>query len=228
MTILLTRPYNLALNSRNKIKSLGIESIIMPLIKINYLNKNIIDNGYEYIIVTSQNAVLSFKKNSWMQDRAILTVGNATKKLLLNLDCKNITLCERDVSSLINLICKKVDIASNILYVCGDHLSCDLDKELKNHGYTNVVSQIVYESQAINSLTENQVININKDVETIMFYSSRTAKIFFNLFQKHNFSMNNKIAICISKNCAGYISCLKWKDIKIADYPSENSMMELL
>ena len=228
MTVLLTRPYNLALDSRNKIKSLGKKSIIMPLIKINYLNKKIFDNNFKYIIVTSQNAVLSFKTNSWMRDKAILTVGNATKNLLLNLDCKNLILCERDVSSLINLIYERVDIASNILYVCGDHLSCNLDEELKNYGYTSVVSQIVYESQAINSLTENQVIKINKDVETIMFYSPRTAKIFFNLFQKHKFSMDNKIAICISKKCAEYISCLKWKDTKIANYPSENSMMELL
>ena len=228
MKILLTRPYNLALNSRDKIVNLGKNPDIIPLINIKYLNKKIIDDNFQYIIITSQNAVVFLQKNFWMKNKIILTVGETTKNLLRQQDCKKVFLCEKDVLSLINSICKKIDRTSNILYICGDHLSCDLKEELKYYGYNNVISHVIYKSEAVKSLTKNQIEIINKDVGIIMFYSSRTAEIFFNLSQKYKIFIDNKVAICISKKCAQYISQLKWKDIKIANYPNENNMMELL
>lgn len=228
MKILLTRPYNLALNSRDQIVNLGKKAEIVPLIKIKHLNKKIIDSNFQYIILTSQNAVLFFQENFWMKDKIILTVGDVTKNLLMQLNCKKVFLCEKDVSSLINSICEMIDRTSNILYISGDHLTCDLNKELEYHGYNNITSLVIYKSQAVKSLTEGQITKINKDIDIIMFYSSRTAEIFFNLSQKYNFFTDDKIAICISKKCAQHISHLKWKDIKIANYPNENNMMELL
>ncbi|MSO13869.1 uroporphyrinogen-III synthase [Rickettsiales endosymbiont of Trichoplax sp. H2] len=228
MKILLTRPYNLALNSRDKIVNLGEKPDIIPLINIKYINKKIIDDNFQYIILTSQNAVVFFQKNSWMKNKIILTVGDTTKNLLMQLDCKKVFLCEKDVLSLINSICKTIDKTSNILYICGDHLSCDLKEELKYYGYDNVISHVIYKSEAVKSLTKNQIEIINNDVGIIMFYSSRTAEIFFSLFKKYKFFTDNKVAICISKKCAQHILQLKWKDIKIASYPNENNMMELL
>jgi uroporphyrinogen-III synthase len=228
MKILLTRPYNLALNSRDKIVNLGKNPDIIPLIKIKYLNEDIIDDDFQYIILTSQNSALLFQANAWMKEKVILTVGEATKNLLMQLSCKNILLCEKDVSSLINAICRTIDKNSNILYICGDHLSCDLKEELKYYGYDNINSQVIYKSEAVKSLTKDQITIINQDVSIIMFYSSRTAEIFFNLSQKYKFFIDNKIAICISEKCAQHISHLKWKDIKIANYPNEDNMMELL
>ena len=72
MKILLTRPYNLALNSRDQIVNLGKKAEIVPLIKIKHLNKKIIDSNFQYIILTSQNAVLFFQENFWMKDKIFL------------------------------------------------------------------------------------------------------------------------------------------------------------
>ena len=43
MSILITRPYNIGINSQNKISKLGKKSLLIPLIKIKYLNIEISD-----------------------------------------------------------------------------------------------------------------------------------------------------------------------------------------
>ena len=90
MNILITRPYNLAIHSQSRISKLGKKSVIIPFIKINYLAVKIEDNNYNYIILTSQNAITTFENNLWMKDKSILVVGEKTKEILLQKNCKKI------------------------------------------------------------------------------------------------------------------------------------------
>jgi len=227
MSILITRPYNIGINSQNKISKLGKKSLLIPLIKIKYLNIEISDSNYDYIVVTSQNAIATFRNNLWMKDKCILVVGGKTKDLLLQKNCKKILLCEENVSDLINNMYTKISSVSNILYICGDHLSYDLEGSLKSNSY-NITSKVVYTSDAITELSKNEIAQINEVVEIVMFYSPRTAKIFVDLALKYNLYTRNKIAICISNKCANNIVKLQWMGVKIASSPNEIKMLELI
>ena len=227
MSILITRPYHLGINSQNKISKLGKKSLLIPLIRIKYLNIEISDSNYDYIVVTSQNAIATFRNNLWMKDKYILVVGGATKELLLQENYKKILICEENVSGLIDNIYKKISIASNILYICGDHLSYDLEGSLKSNSY-NITSKVVYTSDAITELSKNEIAQINEVVEIVMLYSPRTAKIFVDLALKYNLYTRNKIAICISNKCANNIVKLQWMGVKIASSPNEIKMLELI
>jgi uroporphyrinogen-III synthase len=227
MSILITRPYNIGINSQNKISKLGKKSLLIPLIRIKYLNIEISDSNYDYIVVTSQNAIATFRNNLWMKDKYILVVGGATKELLLQENYKKILICEENVSGLIDNIYKKISIASNILYICGDHLSYDLEGSLKSNSY-NITSKVVYTSDAITELSKNEIAQINEVVEIVMLYSPRTAKIFVDLALKYNLYTRNKIAICISNKCANNIVKLQWMGVKIASSPNEIKMLELI
>jgi uroporphyrinogen-III synthase len=227
MSILITRPYNIGINSQNKISKLGKKSLLIPLIKIKYLDIEISDSNYDYIVVTSQNAIATFRNNLWMKDKYILVVGGKTKDLLLQKNCKKILLCEENVSDLINNMYTKISSVSNILYICGDHLSYDLEGSLKSNSY-NITSKVVYTSDAITELSKNEIAQINEVVEVVMFYSPRTAKIFANLALKYNLYTRNKIAICISNKCANNIVNLQWMGVKIASSPNEIKMLELI
>jgi|APCry1669189034_1035192.scaffolds.fasta_scaffold02672_5 uroporphyrinogen-III synthase len=227
MSILITRPYNIGINSQNKISKLGKKSLLIPLIKIKYLNIEISDSNYDYIVVTSQNAIATFRNNLWMKDKCILVVGGKTRDLLLQKNCKKILLCEENVSDLINNMYTKISSVSNILYICGDHLSYDLEGSLKSNSY-NITSKVVYTSDAITELSKNEIAQINEVVEIVMFYSPRTAKIFVDLALKYNLYTRNKIAICISNKCANNIVKLQWMGVKIASSPNEIKMLELI
>jgi len=227
MSILITRPYNIGINSQNKISKLGKKSLLIPLIRIKYLNIEISDSNYDYIVVTSQNAIATFRNNLWMKDKCILVVGGKTRDLLLQKNCKKILLCEENVSDLINNMYTKISSVSNILYICGDHLSYDLEGSLKSNSY-NITSKVVYTSDAITELSKNEIAQINEVVEIVMLYSPRTAKIFVDLALKYNLYTRNKIAICISNKCANNIVKLQWMGVKIASSPNEIKMLELI
>ena len=113
MNILIPRPYNLAINSQIKISKSGKKSVIIPFIKIKYLDVKIEDNHYDYIILTSQNSIATFENNPWMKDKSILVVGEKTKEILLKKDCKKILLNEENVGDLIDSICEKIPVSSN-------------------------------------------------------------------------------------------------------------------
>lgn len=227
MNILITRPYNLGINSHSRISKLGKKSIIIPFIKIKYHDVEIEDNHYDYIILTSQNAIATFENNPWMKDKSTLVVGEKTKKLLLKKNCKTILLNEENVGDLIDKICEKVPIPSNILYICGDHLSYDLESSLKSKAY-NITSKVVYNSDAIIELAKNEVNQINEVVEIVMFYSPKTAKVFTDLALKYNLYTINKIAICISDRCISSVAKLKWREIRVSSAPNETKMLELI
>jgi len=227
MNILIPRPYNLAINSQIKISKSGKKSVIIPFIKIKYLDVKIEDNHYDYIILTSQNSIATFENNPWMKDKSILVVGEKTKEILLKKDCKKILLNEENVGDLIDSICEKIPVSSNMLYICGDHLSYDLKSSLKSKAY-NVTSKVVYNSDAIIELTKSEINQINNVVEIVMFYSPRTAKIFADLVLKYNFYTRNKVAICISDRCVDSVIKLKWKEIKVSSAANETKMLELI
>jgi len=227
MNILITRPYNLAINSQSRISKLGKKSVIIPFIKINYLAVKIEDNNYNYIILTSQNAIATFENNLWMKDKSILVVGEKTKEILLQKNCKKILFSGENVSDLINSICKKNLVSSNILYISGNHLSYDLESSLKSKSY-NITSKVVYNSDAIMELTKNEIRQINDVVEIVMLYSPRTAKIFADLALKYNLYTRNKVVICISDRCVDSIAKLKWKEIKVSSAANETKMLELI
>lgn len=227
MSILITRPYNLAINSQVMISKLGKKSVILPFIKIKYLDVKIEDNTYDYIILTSQNAIAAFENNLWMKDKSILVVGEKTKELLLKKNCKKILFSEENVGDLIDKICEKAPISSNILYACGDHLSYDLESSLKSKAY-NITSKVIYNSDAVIELAKNEISQINDVVEIVMFYSPRTAKIFTDLALKYNLYTRNKVAICISDRCVDSVAKLKWKEIKVSSAANETKMLELI
>ncbi len=227
MNILITRPYNLAINSQSKINKLGKKSLIIPLIKIKYRDVKIEDNNYDYVILTSQNAIATFENNPWMRDKSILVVGEKTKELLLKKNCKKILLSEENVGDLIDTIYEKISIFSNILYICGDHLSYDLESHLKSKAY-NITSKVVYNSDAIIELAKNEISQINEIIEIIMFYSPRTAKVFTDLAIRYKLYTKNKIAICISDKCVDSIAKLHWKEIRVSSAPNETKMLELI
>lgn len=227
MNILITRPYDLAINSQNKISKLGKKSIVVPFILIKHLGIKIEDDDYNYIVLTSQNAIDAFENNPWMKNKLILVVGSKTKELLLKKGCKEILLCEMNVNDLINSIYRTIPIPANILYICGDYLSYDLKSSLKSKGYS-VKSKVVYNSGTIIELSKDEIAQINKSVKIVMFYSPRTAQIFTDLVLKHNIYTINKVAICISEKCADNIVNLQWRKVKIASTSNETKMLELI
>jgi uroporphyrinogen-III synthase len=227
MTILFTRPHALSILSQQKLLKLDMESVVIPLINIKNLNVAIADDHYDIVIFTSQHAVHVVLQNLWIKAKKIFTVGDKTKEMLLHNECQNVVSSNGDVFDLESMITKSIATSSKLLYLSGDHISHDLDESLKIKGY-DITKKIVYEAQGLDSLTNAQIKQINSSISTILFYSPRTAEIFAKLALKYELNLNDKTAICISKNCSASISKISWREIKNASHPTEKEMFKLL
>lgn len=225
MTILLTRPYALSINSKHRLLMLGKNSVIIPLIKVQNIDIQVMDDNYDVVILTSQNAVHAVEKSSWIKRKPIFVVGNKTKEKLLQIGCGCVMSSNGTARNLEETIVNNVSNTLRILYLSGDYTSYDLDIKLKSRGMMLQKNCVSSECCSISFKTGNWC---NEHIRYNSFYSPRTASVFTKLAWQYSLRGNDKVAICISNNCASLISELVWKEIRIANRPNEKAMFALL
>lgn len=201
--ILITRPQKQAQKTQKILQADGFKCKIFPLLKIEYfwdVLANVKD--YQNVIVTSIHAAKVLVKSSRFMQAKFYVVGNKVSTYLLNYGYK--------VTGVAATAAELVVPNHSTIHISGDYIAHDF-------GYERIV---VYKSIAVTASPKDLL----SDVETILFYSPRTARAFRNLMPK----LNNISAICISFNTALPLKSLNFKQILIAENPTEKSMLKLL
>ena len=143
MHILLTRPLEDCGNLLIKFKDLGHAVSHLPVIKIKKLEyKEPNFNDYSAIIFTSSNSIKNLTIDSMNKTVKCFCVGSVTEKFARSLGFQNVTAADGNVRALKELILQnhyKKD--GKILYISGEFISSNLDKELTNEGYD--ISRII-------------------------------------------------------------------------------------
>ena len=155
MHILLTRPIEDCKDLIIKFKNLGHVVSHMPVIKIEKLNYEIKKvSEFKAIIFTSANAIKYFDTKQIDKKILIFCVGEATERKVRSSGFQNIISAEGNVNNLKELIIQNFEPSSGkMLYVSGETISNELDKDLSSHGYT-VERIITYSAQFIENLDE--------------------------------------------------------------------------
>ena len=134
MHILLTRPLEDSKDLIMRFKELGHQVSHLPVITIekkDYEDPNY--NEFKGIIFTSSNAIKNLDISKINKDIFCFCVGNATEKIAKEKGFQNIFTAEGNVSNLKEIILQNFDPKNgNLIYVSGELVSYDLDKELKN------------------------------------------------------------------------------------------------
>jgi uroporphyrinogen-III synthase len=228
MKILLTRPYELSVLTQNRLHEIGIISNIIPMIEIHKNDIIIDDRDYDYIIVTSQNAVHSVEKNMWMRSKKFLVVGDRSfEKLLKIIDKENIKICSKNNSDLISEMQNNISNNQKILYLSSDHISKDFISDLSDNNFC-IDKEIVYRSIPREKMNDDELFKIKFLTDVVLLYSSRTTEIMLDMISKYNMEVSYKTCICISNNCAKNIPLNLFKDIKIANSENEDDIFKLL
>ena len=220
MTILITRPHKHAIPTAKKILQIGLQPLMIPLLKIKYIDVEIPQAGYDGLVISSQNAVAAISANKSLFRTPIFVVGEQSKALLAQHGFRNI----KYVAENIQLLQMKLATFPNhkFLYICGRHITVNLEELI---GVERLKQLVVYEAEAIIELTTKQIELINKKVRIVLFYSARTAKIWWRLCKKHELKMEGKTAICISADVAKEIYQLNWRfEPMVAVNPTEAAM----
>ena len=217
MHILLTRPLEDCSEMILRFKSLGNQVSHLPLLNIDKVNcDNLNFSDFKGIIFTSANAVKFLDVKMIDKNIICFCVGSATEKKAKSIGFQNIIAAEGNVKNLKELILQNFDQKyGKIIYVSGETISIDLDRELMKEGYD--IKRIVnYRSIHHENFDENFVEELKLDMPNIVYvYSQNSASSFLKfikLYQSENLWMNTNL-MCIGEKTSAILNEIKWKKI---------------
>ena len=220
MNILITRPLIDSEDLMGKLFSLGHKIVHIPTLKISASNANPVDaKKYDAFIFTSANAIRNLKLNNQDTNKICFCVGSITEKIVRLKGYNNTISAGGTVNALKNIILNsdQIDKKKSIAYFCGDYISSNLDKELKNEGF-QVDKIINYTSEKITELNEeNNKIIKNHPPDIIFIYSQRSAESFIEIVKKYSLNglMTESRVLCISEKVLGVLKKSGWKKLEV-------------
>jgi uroporphyrinogen-III synthase len=227
-TVLLTRPLVQSQKTALRLASLGIMSHIDPLLTIEQLPISInLKNSYQAILLTSAYAVSALQQ--MRQSPLILTVGDATAEVVRNASLARQVISangtSRDLVLLIERNLKPHD--GSLLYISGREVRYDITHYLKERGFL-VDRVIAYRTHlATHLLPKTYELLRRGQLQSILFYSRRTAQTFANIVKQDQaeYLLKDTQALTLSKDVGKPLLNLPFKQIKVANSPTEAALI---
>ena len=217
MHILLTRPLEDCSEMILKFQSLGHQVSHLPLINIEKVNYEEINfSEYGGIIFTSANAVKFLNTEQLDKNIKCFCVGNVTEKKARSVGFQNTIAAEGNVSNLKELIIQSYEIKNKeLLYISGETISVDLDKQLLSEGF-KVKRIINYRVNHYQKFDEKFVDELKLNMPDMVYvYSENSSSSFLNfikIYQIENLWMNTNL-MCIGEKTSSILNEIKWKKI---------------
>ena len=217
MHILLTRPIEDCENLIIRFRNLGHTVSHLPLIKVKNKKYNPINfSEYNCFIFTSSNAIKNLNLDGINKNTNCFCVGSATEKIALSSGFQNVFSAEGNVNNLKELILQNINNKdSKLLYISGEIVSSDLDRELIKEGY-KIERLVNYSVEPIETLNVDFIEKLKKNIpETVFIYSQNSGKNFLNLINKYelvDYWMNTNL-MCIGEKTSSSLNMIKWKKI---------------
>ena len=219
MHILLTRPLDDCKELILRFKSLGHKVSHLPVIKIQNVNYDKVNiNEFSGIIFTSANAIKNLNTSDINKKINCFCVGSSTENVAKQNGFQNIFCAEGNVNNLKEVILQNFDNRSgNLLYVSGEIVSSNLDKDLISEGY-KVKRIINYSVLPVEEIGEEFINNLKSSIPDMVYvYSENSARNYLNLLKKYNlldYWMDTNL-MCLGEKTSSVLNEIKWKKIFI-------------
>ena len=229
MHILLTRPLDDCKELILRFKSLGHKVSHLPVIKIQNVNYDKVNiNEFSGIIFTSANAIKNLNTSDINKKINCFCVGSSTENVAKQNGFQNIFCAEGNVNNLKEVILQNFDYSSgNLLYVSGEIVSSNLDKDLISEGY-KVRRIINYSVLPVEEIGEEFINNLKSSIPDMVYvYSENSAKNYLNLLKKYNlldYWMNTNL-MCLGEKTSSVLNEIKWKKIFLFNSGEEEFLL---
>ena len=217
MHILFTRPLEDCHEMILKFQSLGHEISHLPLINIEGLKYEAPNySEFKAIIFTSTNAVKFLDIKNIDKKLKCFCVGSATEKKARGVGFQNVFAAEGNVGNLKELILQNFKPSDGkLIYISGEIISSDLDKELISSGYT-IERLINYRANPIEKYDESFIEKLKLKMPEITYiYSQNSAINFLKVIKNYQLEtlwMNTNL-MCIGEKTSSILNEIKWKKI---------------
>jgi Uroporphyrinogen-III synthase len=203
MHILFTRSLEDSKDLILRFNELGHKVSYMPVIQIKKVDHDVINfNDFKGLIFTSANSLKFINSKEVDKNIFCFCVGSATEKKALSLGFQNVISAEGNVRNLKEIILRNFNSnVGKILYLSGELISKDLEKELNLLGY-DIKRIINYTANPIREIDQKFLENLKSSVPDILYvYSQNSALSLLNLINKYNLNdiwMNTNL-MCMSE-----------------------------
>jgi uroporphyrinogen-III synthase len=217
MHILLTRPLEDCHEMILKFQSLGHEISHLPLINVEGLKYEPLNySEFKGIILTSSNAIKFLDIKNIDKKILCFCVGSATEKKARSSGFQNVFAADGNVNNLKEFILQNFNSTDGkLLYVSGEIISSNLDRELILNGYT-IRRVINYRANPIEKYDEVFIEKLKLKMPEITYiYSQNSAINFLKMIKNYQLEtlwMNTNL-MCIGEKTSSILNEIKWKKI---------------
>ncbi len=229
MHILLTRPLDDCKDLILRFKSLGHKVSHFPVIKIQNLNHDKINfEEFAGIIFTSANAIKNLNTSNINKKMNCFCVGSSTENEAKKNGFQNIFCADGNVNNLKEVILQNFEQKNgNLLYVSGEIVSSNLDKDLISEGY-KVKRLINYSVIPVEQASDEFIKDLKSSIPDMVYiYSENSAKNYLNFLKKYNLMdcwMNTNL-MCLGEKTSSVLNEIKWKKIFLFNSGEEEFLL---
>jgi uroporphyrinogen-III synthase len=232
MRILVTRPLDDSEATAAKLRAMGHEAIVAPLLEIRFRDDAEIDlENVQAILATSANGVRALERTTQLRDIPVFAVGPQTAEAAKLAGFTQIKNAKGDGAALAEAAMNWAKPGDGALFHAqGEQTKGGLADVLQKRGF-EIRSAVLYEAAAVEHLPQEAAAALQSGgLDAAMFFSPRSARIFFKLIVNAGLAQTTSplTALCISKATADALSPLDFRDISIAARPDQEAMLRLV
>ena len=173
-------------------------------------------SGYGGVIFTSANAIKFLDLDKLDKNIMCFCVGDITEKKARSVGFQNTIAAGGNIFNLKELILQNYMFKNKpLLYISGEMISADLDKQLSNDGY-KIKRIINYKVSHNEKFDENFINELKANMPDMVYiYSQNSASSFLNFIKIHQTEdiwMNTNL-MCIGEKTSSILNEIKWKKI---------------
>jgi uroporphyrinogen-III synthase len=231
MRILITRPLDDARETAAKLKSLGHEAIIAPLLEIRFRDGAEINlENVQAILATSANGVRALARRTARRDIPVFAVGPQTSEAARLAGFAAVKSADGDADALVVATAKLAQPdAGALFHAQGEQRTGGLAKSLAARGF-EIRSEVLYEAVAAPALPQQAIDALQTGaLDAVFHFSPRSARVFAECLARAGLMHTTQMlaALCISRAAADALAPLKFREIRIAARPDQEAMFAL-
>lgn len=226
MIFLLTRPLKQSLNTQKYIQEIGHQSIIDPLLEVEFISQNLPSNfdSWDYLVLTSPQPLEILSADITLPIWCIgKTTGTLVKKSGLNLQHA----IDGDVTELIKFILENALPGKRFLCLSALEPTTDLSKIFKDAPFK--IDQIpIYHTRQSQSFSSSTIKHFSqKKIDYVLLSSTKSAFTFLDHIKKLSFNIDfTTISMgCLSEKIKNVVECHNWKRVIVSNELSYTTLI---
>ncbi|HWA04257.1 MAG TPA: uroporphyrinogen-III synthase [Rhizomicrobium sp.] len=230
MRVLLTRPEEDAIAFASRLKDMGHDPVVAPLLRVRFhAGPEIVLAGVQAVLATSANGIRALARRTRRRDVPVFAVGPQTGAQALAEGFADVRNADGDARALLAATLSWArPRGGTLLHVRGAESSRELETLLCHEGF-DVRGAEIYDVAAEPALPEWVARQIREGlIGAALFFSPRSARIFRGIATEESLGAGTMIAVCISRATADALAPLRFREVRIAEKPNQDSMLACL